>query len=252
MAEIKIIDINKTFFDKEINLKVLDCINLKVKDKEFITFFGPNGCGKTTLLNIIAGIEDPIDGSVLIGGKTPKDSKIGFVFQNYNESMLPWRTVFGNVSLPLEINYMAKESVKKVVNDLLKKVNLYSFRDTYFYKLSAGMKQLTNICRAIVNNPDILILDEPFSSLDYITTKKMEIDLLKIRKQNKKTTLFVSHDVEEAVFLADRVVVFSERPAHIKGIVKVNLKNPRIHKMIFQKKFFKLKNKVLELFENGK
>lgn len=233
-------------------LKVLDNISLKIKDGEFIAFFGPNGCGKTTLLNILSGVDNPTSGQILINQKKPEKSKVGFVFQNYNESMLPWRTVEGNINLALEIQGISGKKKQEILESLLKKVGLFEHKDKYFYELSGGMKQLTAICRAFAYNPELLLLDEPFSSLDYSTSRKMGLELLNIWKENKKTTLFISHDVDEAIFLADRVVVLSHRPAKIKGIIDVKLPRPRKLDFLSSKEFFETRNKILRLFEYEK
>jgi len=233
-------------------LKVLDSISFQVKDGEFVAIFGPNGCGKTTLLNILSGIEKSTSGKALINQRDPTKSKVGFVFQNYNESMLPWRTVAGNIELALEIQGINKKEKNQIVEKLLKKVGLFEHKDKYFYELSGGMKQLTAICRAFAYNPKLLIMDEPFSSLDYSTSRKMELELLDIWKETKKTTLFVSHDIDEAIFLADKVIVLSQRPAKIKSIIEVKLPRPRELDILSSKDFFEIRNKILRLFEYEK
>lgn len=230
-------------------LKVLNKLSFKIKDGEFVAFFGPNGCGKTTMLYVLSGIEKPTSGKALINGKNVELAKIGFVFQNYNESMLPWRTVAGNIELALEIQDVNKKEKNKIVEHLLEKVGLIEHKDRYFYELSGGMKQLTAICRAFAYNPEVLFMDEPFSSLDYSTLRKMWLELLNIWKETKKTTLFVSHNIDEAIFLADKVIVFTKRPAKIKKIVDVNLPRPRTLDMLSSNKFFEIRNKILELFE---
>ena len=233
-------------------LKVLDTISLQVEDGEFVAFFGPNGCGKTTMLNILSGIDEQTSGKILVNDKNPEKSKVGFVFQNYNESMLPWRTVEGNISLALEAQGINGEEKQQITEHLLKKVGLFEHRDKYFYELSGGMKQLTAICRAFAYEPELLLMDEPFSSLDYSTSRKMGLELLNIWRENKKTTLFVSHDVDEAVFLADKVVVLSHLPTKIKGIIDVKFPRPRKISILSSEDFFETRNKVLRLFEYGK
>src|SRR3989338_1870943 len=254
MSEIAIEHLSKSFGA----LKVLDNLNLKVKSGEFITFFGPNGCGKTTLLNILSGMESPTKGSILINGKPPAHSKIGFVFQDYNQSLFPWRTVSGNVEFALEAQNMDSgreaiaENVLKKIH--FKEINLLAFRDKYPYELSGGMKQLTAIARALSLDPEFFLLAEPFSALDYTTTLKMEDALLDIlgKTEKKETTLFVSHDLDEAIYLADRVVVLSKRPAGIAKIINVDLPRPRKMEMRLGKKFFALRNSVLKAFESGR
>lgn len=255
MAIIEIENLSKEFSqpkNKIKTLKVLDDISFQVKDGEFIAFFGPNGCGKTTMLNILSGVDKQTSGKVLINQKKPEKSKVGFVFQNYNESMLPWRTVAGNIELALEIQKINGKKKKQTTEHLLKKVGLFEHKDKYFYELSGGMKQLTAICRAFAYEPELLLMDEPFSSLDYSTSRKMGLELLNIWKETKKTTIFVSHDIDEAIFLADKVVVLSKRPAKIKGIIDVKLPRPRKLDVLSSKEFFETRNKILRLFEYEK
>lgn len=253
MATIEVNNISREFIDQnKKSHNVLDNISFKIEDGEFVTIFGPNGCGKTTLLNTIAGIENPTSGNILISGKNPEFSKTGFVFQNYNESMLPWRTARGNIELALEMQKISNEKKKYTSEHLLKKVGLLNHKNKFFYELSGGMKQLVAICRAFACNPDLLLMDEPFSSLDYSTTRRMELELLNIWKETKKTTLFVSHDIDEAILLADKIIVLSRRPAKIKKIVKIDLPRPRKLEMLSSKKFFEIRNKILRLFENEK
>jgi NitT/TauT family transport system ATP-binding protein len=255
MTTIDVENLSKEFSqpkDKIKTLKVLDNISFHVKDGEFIAFFGPNGCGKTTMLNILSGIEKASSGKVLINQKNSEKNKIGFVFQNYNESMLPWRTVLGNVELALEIQGINEKKKKQIAEYLLKKAGIIEHKNKYFYELSGGMKQLTAICRAFAYDPDLLFMDEPFSSLDYSTSRKMSLELLNIWKETKKTTLFVSHDIDEAIFLADKVIILSQRPARIKGIVEVKLPRPRRLDVLSSKHFFDIRNKILKLFEYEK
>jgi len=255
MAMIEVENLSKEFYqpkNKIKTLKVLDNISFQVKDGEFVAFFGPNGCGKTTMLNVLSGIDKATSGNILINKKSPEKSKVGFVFQNYNESMLPWRTIAGNIGLALEIQGADKKKKKQTVEHLLKKVGLFEHKDKYFYELSGGMKQLTAICRAFAYEPELLIMDEPFSSLDYSTSRKMGLELLNIWKETKKTTLFVSHDIDEAIFLADKVIVLSQRPAKVKSIVEVKLPRPRKLDVLSSKEFFEIRNKILRLFEYEK
>lgn len=255
MAIIEVENLSKEFSQPKNQiktLKVLDNISFQVKDGEFIAFFGPNGCGKTTMLNILSGVDKQTSGKILINQKKPEKSKVGFVFQNYNESMLPWRTVAGNIELALEIQGTDEKKKKQITEHLLKKVGLLEHKDKYFYELSGGMKQLTAICRAFAYEPDLLLMDEPFSSLDYSTSRKMGLELLNIWKETKKTTIFVSHDIDEAIFLADKVVVLSKRPAKIKSIIDVKLPRPRKLDVLSSKEFFETRNKILRLFEYEK
>ena len=253
MVTIEVNNLSKEFSNQNKGShKILNDISFKVDKGEFVTIFGPNGCGKTTMLNIIAGIENSASGNVLINQKHPKFAKIGFVFQNYNESMLPWRTAKGNIELALEMQKISNRKKKQISEHLLNKVGLLNHKNKFFYELSGGMKQLVAICRAFGYNPDLLLMDEPFSSLDYSTTRKMELELLNLWKETKKTTLFISHEIDEAILLADKIIVLSKRPAKIKKIVKIDLPRPRKLEMLSSKKFFEIRNKILRLFENEK
>ena len=230
-------------------LDVLKNVNLRVNDGEFIVIFGPNGCGKSTLLNCIAGLDEPSKGSVTIGGKPCKDAKVGFVFQNFQESVFPWLTVLDNVAFALQVQGVASEEARKNALKFIEDIGLKAFANEFPYRLSGGMKQLVSIARARAYDPDVFLLDEPFSALDYQNKIFAEEQLLKVWQESKKTTVFVSHDVEEAVFLADKVVVLSKRPSGVKKIIPIPLKRPRTIETRMRQEFFKLKNEVLAEFK---
>lgn len=244
--------ISKKFKKDSVVTNVIENINLEVQKGEFVTVFGPNGSGKTTLLNIVSGLDNPDSGEVLVSGKKPKDAEVGFVFQNYNESLFPWLTTLENITLPLDIKSITKEKQIKIAEHLLNKVGLLHSKDKYVYELSGGQRQLVSICRAMAYDPDVLIMDEPFSALDYSTTRKMELELLDIWQEKKITTLFVSHDIDEAIFIADKVVVLSPRPATIKNIFEVKLPRPRTLDMFLSSEFIELRNAILNTFEYEK
>ncbi len=244
--------LTKEFKKLSSTTRVLAGVNIEVGKSEFVTVFGPNGSGKTTLLNIIAGIENPDSGEVLIHGKNPKDAHVGFVFQNYNESLFPWLTVFENIVFPLRIAKIDSKKQNEIGEHLLNKVGLLHSKDKYVYELSGGQRQLVSICRSFASNPDVLIMDEPFSALDYSTTRKMELELLDIWEEKKITTLFVSHDIDEAIFLADKVIVLSPRPASVKKIFEVKLPRPRTLDMLSSPEFTELRNSILNTFEYEK
>ncbi len=245
MASIQLHNIRK-YFDNQL---VLNDLSLTVNSGEFVTLFGPNGCGKSTLLSLIAGLERPDSGKIEFADAKDNIPRFGFVFQNYNESMLPWRTVGGNVELAFEAIETPKGERHTRAFKLLESVGLQDKYDEYFYQLSGGMKQLVAICRAMAQTPDILMLDEPFSALDYTAIRSMELELLHIWEQSQCTALCVSHDVDEAVFLADRVVVLSPRPAAIRGVVQVNMPRPRTQEMFASEEFSSLRGEVLRLFD---
>lgn len=241
--------IDKSFKEGSLRTEALRDFQLKVADGEFITIFGPNGSGKTTLLNLVSGLDEPSNGEILINGKCPQGSSVGCVFQNYNESLFPWLTVLANVEIPLIVQSESKNKRLQYARQILAKVGLTHAEHKYIYQLSGGQKQLVAICRAIAMQPDLLIMDEPFSALDYSTTRKMELQLLDIWQEQKITTLFVSHNIEEAIFLADRVVVLTPRPGTIKKVFKVNLPRPRTSDMYTWTEFTKLRNDILRVFE---
>lgn len=216
---------------------ILQNVDLEIKDGEFVAIFGPNGCGKTTLLNIVAGIETDYRGEVNVNGKNPAAAKSGFVFQNFHESLFPWLTIQQNIEL---------NSVN--AGKWIEKLNLSPLKDRYSYQLSGGQKQLACIARAYAFEPDILLFDEPFSALDYSITLKMQEQVQALWMETRKTTLFVSHDPDEAVFLADRVIIMSARPGKIKEEIKINLPRERNEETRLSKQFFSLRNKVIEAF----
>ncbi len=249
MSYILFKNLSKSFLHNSEKLQVLKNLNLEVRRGEFLVIFGPNGCGKTTLLNIIAGLEKQDEGKLTIEGKSLENKKVGFVFQNYNESLLPWRSVKDNVALSLEANNTEnKNEIERKATHFLKEVDLEKFAEKYPYQLSGGMKQLVSIARAFAYEPDFFLMDEPFSALDYDNRIKMEDKLLKLWSEHKKTVIFVSHDIEEAVYLADRIVVLAKRPTKVKEIINVRLKRPRNMEIRFSKEFFKTKNEVLKVF----
>ena len=215
---------------------------------EFVSLFGPNGSGKTTLLNIIAGIETQDMGTILINQKKPKKARLGFVFQSCDESLFPWKTVFENISFPLEIQKRPEEERVQIIEELLRSVYMLPLRNNFIYELSGGQKQLTAILRAFAMDPELLILDEPFSSLDHSLTRRMEIQLLGIWQTKKIPTIFVSHDIDEAIFLSDQVIILSSQPSRIKQLVNIDLPRPRTPEMLVSQEFLELKREILNSF----
>lgn len=205
--------VNKSFISEKEITNVLKDISFKVNQGEIVAIVGPSGCGKTTLLNLISGLIKPDDGNILIHGK------IGYMFQKDN--LFEWRNVYKNITLGLEIN--KKEINKSKIDEILKKYGLYEFKEYYPKQLSGGMRQRVALIRTLILNPDILLLDEPFSSLDYQSKIIVQEDIYKIIKESKKTTLIVTHDISEAIALADYVYVLSKRPSTIKAKHKINL-----------------------------
>lgn len=230
-------------------LEVLHQINLSVDSQEFLTFFGPNGCGKTTFLKILAGLENFESGIVKIGNRDPKNAKISFIFQNYKESLFPWRNVHDNIAFPLEIQGINRNERTLKVKHFIDEIGIDIDLKAFPYQLSGGQQQLVAILRALIYYPDVILMDEPFSSLDFQNTFFIRDIILDVWKKTRTTILFISHDIEEAIYLADRMVFFSKRPARIKKILDININRPRSVDLLNQPKFLKYKSEALELFK---
>jgi NitT/TauT family transport system ATP-binding protein len=215
--------LSKSFGD----LEALRNINLGVERGEFISVVGPSGCGKTTFLRIVAGLEHATSGEVLLDGRVVRKpgTDRGFVFQN--DSLLPWRTVFTNAMIGREITGSIGPDDRKRTMELLKLVGLEGFENYHPRQLSGGMRQRVNLARALAIDPEILLMDEPFAALDAQTREIMQTELLRIWERGQKTVLFVTHQIDEAVFLSDRVLVFARRPGRIQAEVVIPLPRPR-------------------------
>ncbi|MEA1978936.1 MAG: ABC transporter ATP-binding protein, partial [Chloroflexota bacterium] len=208
-------NISLTFPNGNGGLHVLDSISLDVSPDEFVCIVGPSGCGKTSLLRILAGLLEPSSGQVVFSGErlARPQRRIGFVFQQAN--LMPWRTAHNNICLPLELAGIAREEKQDRSRSLIELMGLQGFEEMYPRDLSGGMAQRVAIGRALVHEPDVLLLDEPFGSLDALTRERMGEELLRIWKAHRGTLLMVTHSIPEAVLLADRVIVLSERPARV-------------------------------------
>lgn len=253
-VEIQVKDLDVTFKDNSGNdVKALTGVNLDIYKGEFISLLGPSGCGKTTLLRSIADLQEPTDGTIRISGQTPKElrlqQKFGFVFQQ--PVLFDWRTVKKNVELPLEIMYQSRADRAKRADEMLEMVGLKDFANHFPKQLSGGMQQRVNIARAFGIRPEILLMDEPFSALDEFTKEKLYEDLLRIWRQTNKTIIFVTHNIQEAVFLSDRICVLSPHPGRLSAIVDVDLPRPRTLDMKESAHFNELVLKVRNSFEGG-
>jgi NitT/TauT family transport system ATP-binding protein len=208
-------------------LEALRNINVGVDRGEFIALVGPSGCGKTTFLRMVAGLEPVTSGKIMLDGQPlsgPGPNR-GFVFQN--DSLLPWRTVLGNALIGPEVGGRLGAEERQRTLELLKLVGLSGFEHYYPRQLSGGMRQRVNLARALAIDPDVLLMDEPFASLDAQTREIMQTELLRIWEQGRKTVLFVTHQIDEAVFLADRVLVLARRPGRLQESVRIDLPRPR-------------------------
>jgi len=241
-------DLSVTFPDANGGLHALSDVSFEVCPREFIAVLGQSGSGKSTLLRIIAGLLKPTKGSITFGGKEPVvragQPRIGMVFQQAN--LMPWRTVIENIKLPLELDGVNKESARAKAQELIELVGLQGFENNWPRDLSGGMAQRVAIARALIHDPDLLLLDEPFGSLDALTRERMWTELSHIWQMKQKTVIMVTHSIAESLFLADRVLVLTQRPGKIKLDFKVDLPRPRDDEMRYTAHFGKLARKLKE------
>jgi len=247
-------NVTKTFVENKSKIVVLDNVSLSIGNDEFVCLVGPSGCGKSTLLRIIAGLEKADSGKIMFHGQpiTQPTPKIAMVFQLFG--LLPWKTALENIEVPLEVLGVKKEDRIHIAQEYLKMVELEGFENTYPHDLSGGMKQRVGIARALALKPEVLLMDEPFSSLDELTAKTLRELVLNIWRDPAlptNTFIMVSHNVEEAVYMADRVIVMSPRPGKIIGEVKIDVPRPRTEHLR-EPVYFKLVDGVIEMLEKGK
>lgn len=248
MADKLIIDnVSKVFSDKGQQVTALQNTSFTVAQNEFITILGPSGCGKSTILKIIAGLEEPSSGKVLLDGREIKGpgSDRGMVFQSY--TLFPWLTVQQNIEFGLDVSGKTKAERQDIACHYLEKIGLTGFEKAYPSNLSGGMKQRVAIARALANDPQVLLMDEPFGALDAQTRTVMQELLLTVWEESHKTILFVTHDVDEAIFMGDTIYVMTARPGKIKARLEVPLLRSRTYDMKLADGFVNLKKQALEL-----
>lgn len=237
---IKLHNITKIFHEGEHHLTVLEDINLNVKRGEFLILLGPSGSGKSTLLRIMSGLMEPTKGEVSFS----KDLTKTFVFQDF--ALFPWLTVLDNVEYGLKMSGMKNEESKKIARQEIDRMGLTGFEKSFPKELSGGMKQRVGIARSLALRPEIIFLDEPFSALDSFTTKKLRAEILDIWQERKLTLVMVTHSIEEAIELGDRISVLSNRPAHIDRLFENILPRPRDHR---SQKFFDLSDTIADVIK---
>jgi NitT/TauT family transport system ATP-binding protein len=239
----------KAYSKGEMTIEVLRDINLTIAPSEFVSIVGASGCGKTTFLRIVDGLIQPERGQILIDDRlvTQPGQDRGFVFQA--DCLLPWRTVIDNVALGLELQGKERQAAREGARPYIRLVGLQGFENSHPGELSGGMRQRANLARALVINPKVMLMDEPFAALDAQTREIMQQELLRIWSQERKTVLFVTHQIEEAVYLSDRVVVFTARPGRIKQIVTVQLGRPRPFEMKQSPEFNDYVRQIWKLIE---
>ena len=246
-AKLAVSGLTKSYGD----LEVLRDVTVDVADGEFVSIVGPSGCGKTTFLRIIDGLEQADDGEVAIDGRsaTKPGPDRAFVFQA--DSLLPWRTVWGNASFGVEIQGRVAERERERVRDLLDLVGLRGFDRYYPHQLSGGMRQRVNIARALAVDPAVLLMDEPFAALDSQTREIMQTELLRIWSRARKTVLFITHQIDEAVYLSDRVLVFGRRPGRIQEEIRIDLPRPRDMSVKRLPQFTQYVDRIWKLIESA-
>jgi len=236
---------------KKGSVTALADLNLTVEAGEFVALVRPSGCGKSTILKLVSGLLAPTSGEVQIDGRAVRGPRreMGFVFQT--PVLLPWRTVRDNVLLPIEMLGLPVKAHAARADELLAKVGLGDFKKAQPWELSGGMQQRVGICRALVHDPDVLLMDEPFAALDAMTREALGIELLRIWEERRKMVLFVTHSIPEAVLLADRVVVMSPRPGRIAGVVPIDLPRPRHIEQEYDEGFKSAALTIRHLIEHG-
>jgi NitT/TauT family transport system ATP-binding protein len=253
VARISIAHVTKIFRDKNRVVEAVRDVSFQVGDGKFVSLIGPSGCGKSTLLRIIGGLTDATQGQVLVNGSSPAEAQqsksIGFVFQQ--PALLPWLSVAANVELGLQLNPAAHRAPLSTIPELLKLVGLQDFAKAHPYQLSGGMQQRVAIARALIFDPVLLLMDEPFGALDEITRESMRYELLRIWGEARKTVLFVTHSIPEAIILSDQVIVMSPRPGVISDIIDIDLPRPRGQEMEASAGFLAYAERIKRLLRAG-
>ncbi len=232
---------------KASSLEVLSGVTLSVEQNQFVSLVGPSGCGKSTLLKLIAGLDKAFEGELRLEGRDPRNARIPVCYMLQKDCLMPWRTMLSNILLPLEIQKGDLFKAKKDIQPLLEEFGLSGFEDYRPHQLSGGMRQRAALLRTYLMEGNIMLLDEPFGALDEITRIQMQDWLLAVWQKHRKTVLFVTHHVEEAIYLSDRVAVMSNRPGTLLGEVNIGFERPRKREMLLSLEFLEYKRRILEL-----
>ncbi|BBU38337.1 MAG: ABC transporter ATP-binding protein [Bacillaceae bacterium] len=248
--EINIQNLSKVYKTNNGSFQALENVSLYVKNEEFVSILGPSGCGKSTILRILAGLEEPTSGSVQVSGEEVKgpSAKRGMVFQSY--TLFPWLTVRENIEFGLKLKGMKQKERKEISDRYLELVGLERFADSYGKELSGGMKQRVAIARSLANNPEVLLMDEPFGALDAQTKQSMQQLLLDIWKKEKTTIVFITHDIDEALFLSQRIYVMEARPGRILEEIDADLQLFQDGELADVEKFMNVKKHIISLLKH--
>lgn len=249
---IEIKGVSKTYKTQDGEVPSLQPLDFDINEGEFLVVVGPSGCGKSTLLKMLAGLLPPSEGEIRVDGRVVKSPHrdVGIVFQS--ALLLPWRRILENVMMPVEVKGLPVEEYRKRALALLKMTGLDGFERKYPWQLSGGMQQRAAICRALVHDPKIVLMDEPFGALDAMTRERMNVELQRIQRETGKTVMLITHSIPEAVFLADRVLVMSARPGKIDAIYDVTLPRPRTLDMMADPRFVEMTQKIRKHFNDPK
>lgn len=243
------VHLHKQYVTSQGYLSAVEDVSFDVAPGEFLCVVGPSGCGKSTLLRLLSGLLSPDRGQVCLHGQPLQGPchEIGLVFQKAN--LMPWRTVLDNVMLPLQVQHVAASKARKRAVRALELVGLIEFADSYPRELSGGMEQRVAIARALTHEPEILLLDEPFGALDALTRERLNVELMRVWEVSRKTVVMVTHNIREAIFLADRVLVLSQRPGRVAAVIPVTLPRPRPISLIYSDSFIALAYEVRQAIQ---